>query len=125
MTETGPKRGLAVRVLLGWLIAFASALAAPARAQTPASYAVTYIELRAGSAPAGREALRAYAASSHKENGNLLFKALQETGRQSRFAILESWNSREALDKHYRNENTSRILNRLATMRTAPDDRRI
>jgi quinol monooxygenase YgiN len=122
MIDTGKR--LAMRAL-GWSIALAIALAGPVRAQTPVSYAVTYIELKASSVPAGREALRAYAASGHKENGNLLFEALQESGRQSRFAILEAWNSRDALDKHIHNDNTSRILNRLATMRAAPDDRRI
>ena len=111
--------------LIPWSIAFAIALAGPTQAQTPVSYAVTYIELRESSASAGRNALRAYAANSRKENGNLLFEALQETGRKSRFAILETWNSRDALDKHTRNQNTSRILNRLVTLRTASDDRRI
>jgi quinol monooxygenase YgiN len=117
-----PEKRLAMCALLG--VAFAIVLAGPARAQTPVGYAVTYIEVRASSAPAGREALRAYAANGHKENGNLLFEALQETGRQTRFAIVEAWDSRDALDKHYHNQNASRILNRLATMRTAPDDRR-
>lgn len=114
-----------MRTLSGWFIAFAIALASPARAQTPATYAVTYIELRASAVPAGRQALQTYAASSHKENGNLRFEAFQETGRPSRFAILEAWNSRDALDRHYHDPSASRVLNRLATMRVAPDDRRI
>jgi quinol monooxygenase YgiN len=125
MTKIDPERSLTVRALLVLSIAFAIAWAGSAQAQTPVSYAVTYIEFRTSSVRAGREALRVYAASSHKENGNLLFESLEETGRQSRFAILEAWNSRDALERHYQNGNTSRILNRLATMRTAPDDRRI
>jgi len=111
--------------LLGWSIAFAIALAGPTQAQMPVRYAVTYIELKASSVPAGRRTLRTYGASSHKEYGSLLFEVLEETGRQNRFAILEAWNSRDALDKHYRKESTSRILSRLATMLIAPDDRRM
>jgi quinol monooxygenase YgiN len=111
--------------LLGWSIAFAIALTGPTQAQAPVSYSVTYIELRVDSAPAGRKTLRAYAASSHKEYGNLLFEVLDEIGRQNRFAILEAWNSRDALNKHYHKESTSRFLSRLATMQIAPDDRRM
>jgi quinol monooxygenase YgiN len=38
---------------------------------------------------------------------------------------VEAWNSRDALDKHFHEESTSRILSRLAPMRIAPDDRRM
>jgi quinol monooxygenase YgiN len=110
--------------LIPWSIAFAIALAGPTQAQTPVSYAVTYIELGASSVSAGRQTLQAYAASSRKEDGSLRFDLFEETGRQNRFAILETWNSRDALDRHYRKESTSRILSRLATIRIAPDDRR-
>src|SRR5450755_4992297 len=125
MTKNSRERSLAIRALLGWSVILAITLARPAHAQAPVSYAVTYIEFRESSMSASRNVLRAYAANSRKENGNLLFEALQETGRKSRFAILEAWNSRDALDKHYHNKNTSRILNQFVTMRTAPDDRRI
>jgi quinol monooxygenase YgiN len=111
--------------LLQWSIAFAIALAGPVQAQAPVSYSVTYIELKASSVLAGRRTLRAYGASSHKEYGNLSFEVLEEIGRQNRFAILEAWNNRDALNRHYHNENTSRILGQLATMRIAPDDRRM
>jgi quinol monooxygenase YgiN len=111
--------------LLGWSIAFAMALAGPAQAQALVSYAVSYIELGVSSVPAGRQVLRGYAASSHKESGNLQFEVLEETERPNRFAILEAWSSRDALDKHFHKESTSRILGRLATLRIAPDDRRM
>jgi quinol monooxygenase YgiN len=125
MTRIAAQRFLSIRKLLGWSIFFAIAMAAPTQAQTPISYAVTYLELRVSSAPAGREILRAYARSSSKENGNILFEALQESSRQSRFVILEAWRGRGALDQHYNNLNTLKILSRLSEMGTAPDDRRI
>lgn len=109
------------RALLGWAIA----LAGPAGAQAPASYAVTYIELKAAAVPAGRTILRAYGAASRRESGNLQFEVLQETGRESRFAILEAWNSRAALNSHYHGPDTARTLAGLAAMRAAPDDRRM
>jgi quinol monooxygenase YgiN len=111
--------------LIGWSIAFAIALAGPTKAQAPVSYSVTYIELRVSSVPLGRQTLGTYAAKSHKEYGNLLFDVLQEIGRPNRFAVVEAWDSRNALDRHYHKESTSSIFSRLATMRIAPDDRRM
>ena len=106
-------------------IAVAVAVACPVMAQMPPSYAVTYIELKTDQAAAGRQALADYAAASRKEKGNLQFALLQETARPSRFAILEAWASRAALDAHFHNDATSNMLNRLSPMRSAPDDRRM
>jgi quinol monooxygenase YgiN len=106
-------------------MALAIFFACPAMAQTPPSYAVTYIELKTDQAAAGRRALADYAAASRKEQGNLQFELLQESARPSRFAILEAWSSRAALDAHFHNDTTSGMLNRLAPMRSAPDDRRM
>lgn len=125
MTKMHLERSFAIRAVAGWLIALALALASPARAETPVAYAVTYIELRAAAVPDGRQALQRYAVESRKEAGNLSLDILQEDGRQSRFAILEAWKSRDALDRHYRNQNTARLLSRLSDMRSAPDDRRM
>jgi quinol monooxygenase YgiN len=114
-----------MRMLSGWWMVLAICLACPAMAQTPPSYAVTYIELKTDQAVAGRQALADYAAASRKEKGNLHFELLQEIARPSRFAILEAWASRVALDAHFHNDTTSGMLNRLAPMRSAPDDRRM
>ena len=119
------RRDMAAVALGGLALSGMSARAQHGIEQAPVAYAVTYIELRASWAPAGREVLQSYAAHGRKENGNLLFAALQETGRPSRFAILEAWNSRDTLDKHYHSRNTSRTLGGLAAMRAAPDDRRL
>ncbi len=110
--------------LLLW-IALAICLACPATAETPPSFAVTYIELKTVQAAPGRQALADYLAASRKENGNLQFQVFQESGRPSRFAILEAWASRAALDAHFHNAATSRMLNRLSPLRSAPDDRRM
>ena len=104
-------------------IAIAIFLGLPAQAQTPASYAVTYIELKTGQDAAGRQALRDYAAQTRKETGNLAFELFQESARPNRFAILEAWYSRAALDGHFR--NSAKLLSRLSPMRSAPDDRRM
>jgi quinol monooxygenase YgiN len=114
-----------MRILSGWWTALAICLACPAMAQTPPSYAVTYIELKTDQAMAGRQALTDYRAASRKEKGNLQFEVFQESGRPSRFAIVEAWSSRAALEAHYHNQTTSSMLSRLLPLRSAPDDRRM
>ena len=78
-----------MRKLSGWWMALAIFFACPAMAQTPPSYAVTYIELKTDQAAAGRRALADYAAASRKEKGNLQFELLQESARPSRFNMPE------------------------------------
>ena len=107
------------------LVSLAIFLAGPASAQTPPSYAVTYIELKPDQAQAGARALSDYAAQSRKENGNLQFEAFQEGARPSRFVILEAWSGRAALESHFRNAVTAKLSGRLAPLRSAPDDRRM
>ena len=111
-------RRLAWIILVPWI-------SGPAAAQTPASYAVTYIELKTDQTAAGQRALRDYGAASRKEKGNLEFQVLQESARPNRFAILEAWSSRAALETHYRDATTARMLAQLTPMRSAPDDRRM
>ena len=107
-----------------WWIALVLAAASAANAEAPASYAVTYIELKPDQAAAGRSALRDYAAQSRKETGNLEFQVAEENARPNRFNILEAWSGRDALESHYRNATTAKLLRRLAPARAAPDDRR-
>lgn len=107
------------------LVALALCLARPAAAQVPPAYAVTYLEIKSGAVSAARKALGDYGAASRKEAGNLSFTVLEETGRGSRFAILETWASRAVLEQHYRAPSAAQMLAHLAGLRTAPDDRRI
>ncbi len=106
-------------------VALAVLLTVPAYAQTPPSYAVTYIELKPDQAAAGARALRDYAAASRQEKANLEFQVAEESARPNRFNILEAWSSRDALDAHYHNATTAKLLARLVSMRSAPDDRRM
>jgi|GEM_PF-650300 quinol monooxygenase YgiN len=106
-------------------VALAIFLAAPAIAEPPASYAVTYIELKTDHTAAGARALRDYAAASRQEKANLEFQVAEESARPNRFNILEAWSSRDALDAHYHNATTQELLSRLAPARAAPDDRRM
>src|SRR5260221_4099439 len=95
---------ISFRLLLTLLLPLA---AMPAWAQTPAPapaagpvYVVTYFE--AGPAAAGAVAgtLKQCAVATRKEDGNTGFVALRESGRQGRFAFVEGWRDKKALDAH-------------------------
>jgi quinol monooxygenase YgiN len=91
---------------LGFLVAsaiFFAVVAQPAMAQAPASpgvYAVTYFEVDPASTRKTLGLLRQFAAATRKEDGNGELILLHEIGRPGRFAILESWRDKAAIDAH-------------------------
>jgi quinol monooxygenase YgiN len=63
-------------------------------------YIVTYFEVGAASASTTVGLLRQFAAATRKADGNAGFVALQEIGRPGRFAMVEVWRDKAALDAH-------------------------
>ena len=90
----------------GFLMACAVILAgfaSPARAQAPASpgvFVVTYFEVAPAAARKTAGLLRPFAAATRKEDGNAELVVLHEMSRPGRFAILEAWRDKAALDAH-------------------------
>ena len=100
-----------------WLV-FGAALAAlatitPARAQAPASapsqpappptgpaYVVTYFEVAPAASRKTTGVLRQFSAATRTEAGNVEFLALREVTRSGRFALVEAWKDKAALDTH-------------------------
>jgi quinol monooxygenase YgiN len=88
----------------------------PARAQAPApapspptpgqptpsgpAYCVTYFEVDPAASRKTAGLLRQFAAATRKEDGNVEFLALHELGRPGRFAIVDAWRDKAALDAH-------------------------
>ena len=90
-----------------------AAVAGPAQAQAPAPgaavtqpaasgpiYIVTYFEVGATAASQTVGILRQFAAATRKADGNAGFVALQEIARPGRFAMVEVWRDKPALDTH-------------------------
>src|SRR5437870_142130 len=74
---------------------------APGSAPSAGSiYIVTYFEVGAAGASTTVGLLRQFAAATRKANGNAGFVALQETTRAGRFAMVEVWRDKPALDAH-------------------------
>lgn len=96
--------------LLGLWLAFSAtpalAQSAPAGAPAPAQaapasgpiYAVTYFDI----APAHKSLgpLRQYQAAARQADGNIELTVLHQVGRPGRFAIVEGWKDKAALDAH-------------------------
>jgi quinol monooxygenase YgiN len=100
-------------------------LAVPTHAQDSGVYLATYIEVMPNAVDSAAPLLERYRDASRKENGNLRFDMLHEIGRPNRFAILEVWKDRLALDVHDKAENTLGFRDRLKAIQSAPPDERI
>jgi len=100
-------------------------LAEPTHAQDNAVYLATYIEVMPNAADSSAALLERYRDAGRKEDGNLRFDMLREIARANRFAILEVWKDRAALESHDKATSTSDFRERLKTIQSAPPDERI
>ena len=86
----------------------AAAMSTPAAAQAPVPaappsgpvYIITFFEIGAAAAAQTAGMLRQFAAASGKEEGNQGSLALQEIARPDRFAIVDVWRHKPALEAH-------------------------
>jgi quinol monooxygenase YgiN len=91
-----------------FLIGLTMLMSAPALAQqAPGTaapngpvYAVTYFEAGPAAANAVAATLKQFAAATRKEDGNAGFVALRESGRPGRFAFVQAWRDKKAMDAH-------------------------
>ncbi|MGE3782542.1 MAG: putative quinol monooxygenase [Alphaproteobacteria bacterium] len=126
---------------IGWgvLAMVATAMiAASAPAQTPAQmpaptqtaipdnaphHVVTIVETGAPDAAKAIPMLQALVASSRREDGNAGYAVLHERGHPGRFAIIESWSNKAALDRH--DAAAKAAEDKLQPLLVAPSDRRV
>jgi len=72
----------------------------PAAMPTGPAYCVTYFEVAPAASRKTGALLRQFAAATRKEGGNVEFLALREITRPGRFALVEAWQDKAALDAH-------------------------
>ncbi len=95
------------------LLLAAAAIASPGRAQMPAAspqpapaaptgpaYVATYFDVAPAASRRTSGLLRQFAAEARKADGNIEFIVLSQLGRQGRFAVLEGWRDKAALEAH-------------------------
>jgi len=91
------------KFLFGLLMALNAVPALAQTAPAPASgpvYGVTYFEAGPAAANAVAGTLKQFAAATRKEDGNAGFVALRESGRPGRFAFVEGWRDKKAMEAH-------------------------
>jgi quinol monooxygenase YgiN len=78
------------------------AAAAPATSATTAGpvYVVTYFEVTPAGTRKAAALLRQFADATRKADGNTELTVLHEIGRPGRFALVEAWKDKAALDAH-------------------------
>ena len=90
-----------------------------------AVYAVTYLDVAAGSLGRGVDLLKQYRESSRHEAANVEFVVLQETGRPNRFAIVEGWKDQSAFDAHEKAMSTAQFEEALKAIRNSPPNQHV
>jgi autoinducer 2-degrading protein len=103
----------------------AAALAPAAHAQSGAVYLATYVDVMPSAADSSSYTFDRYRDASRKEDGNLRFDVLREIGRANRFAIIEAWRDKAALDAHAKAASTAQFRDKLKAIQNAPYDERI
>jgi quinol monooxygenase YgiN len=112
------------RFILGATVATAMPMQA-AYAQSTAAYLVIYVEVLPNASAAAATLLKKYRDTSFKEDGNLRADTLQELARPSRYAVVEAWRDKAALDAHRQAASTAEFRDKLKAIEGAPYDERI
>jgi quinol monooxygenase YgiN len=110
-------------LLIFGLAALALAAVSPLRAEdamnTPV-YVVTYFEVAPAAAAQTAALAGKYAEASRKEAGNAAYDMFEEIGRLSRFAFLEAWRDKNALDAHGASATSTAFRNELQPLMVSP-----
>jgi quinol monooxygenase YgiN len=119
-------RFLSLSPLVLGALALSFAAAAAQEAQQPAGpvEVAKYVEVQSGQEKTALAALRKYRAATRGQDGNSTVLLLEETGRPSRFVIVERWKDDSAYKAHLGAPASTQFTADLATIRRAPDDER-
>ena len=110
---------------LGMAIIAATMFGQPAHAQGNAIFLATYVDVMPNSVDSAERLLDRYREASRRDEGNLRFQVLQEISRPNRFAIVEAWKDKAALDAHVAADHARAFREKLRTIQNAPYDERI
>ena len=110
---------------LGMAIIAATMPGQSAHAEGSAIFLVTYVDVMPNSVDSAERLLDRYREASRRDEGNLRFLALEEISRPNRFAIVEAWKDKAALDAHVSADHTHAFRDKLKTIQNAPYDERV
>lgn len=80
---------------------------------------------RAGKETEFESAVRAAVVATHAEEGCLKYTLHRASDDPSSYTLVESWTSREALDRHLGSKHIAELFSKLPALVTAPPEIRI
>jgi quinol monooxygenase YgiN len=116
---------LILGLALGVAIIAATMLGQSAYAQGSAIFLATYGDVMPNSVDTAERLLDRYREASRRDEGNLRFLVLEEISRPNRFAIVEAWRDKAALEAHVAADHTHAFRERLKAIQNAPYDERV
>ena len=77
-------------------------------------------KIREGQIEAYKKLAAELVRKTRKEEGCISYELFQDAQNQNIFAFIESWNSRDALDRHMKSAHFQRIIPQMAPLREGP-----
>ena len=96
----------------------------PASLGGPAIIGVTHVDVIPPQRENGTALVKQLADDGRKDDGNLRFEAVTQTGRQNHFTVIEAWRNRKSSDAHAMNAKTRAFREKLAPASGALYDQR-
>jgi len=87
-------------------------------------YAVAYVDVMPAATKTAVTAFKQYREMSRKDEGFMRFEFFEQVGRNSRFAVIETWANQKALDAHAAAAHTKEFRSKLDSIRLTDYDQR-
>ena len=123
MTDTIPRRA-ALTMAVATAATIVSGMAAAQAPPSAPAHTIIYLEIAPASMDAALALLRAHAATTRTEAGNIRVDLLRRIDRPHHFAIVERWSDAAAGDAHRASPQVAAFRAALAPMQIAPYDER-
>src|SRR3989442_5730252 len=111
--------------LLEFLMMLSAQPPPPLQASSAAFYVATYIDVQVNSTNEGMAIIKQYRDATRAEKGNSGTDFVQETGRPSRFVIVEFWKDQVSFEAHEKAAHTAQFRSKLKAIHNSPYDQRI
>src|ERR1041385_5364692 len=87
-------------------------------------YIARYMDAQPASMNQAVSLVKAYRETSRTESGNLGTEIVQETGRPSRWVVIEVWQDSSSFDGHQKAASTAAFQNKFKAIQNSPNDER-
>src|SRR5438309_11231135 len=111
--------------MLAFLMMMSEQPVPPVQGSSTAFYVATYIDVQVNSTNEGMALIKQYRDATRAEKGNSGTDFVQETGRPSRFVIVEFWKDQASFEAHEKAAHTAQFRSKLKAIHNSPYDQRV